>query len=408
MKCLDELEKSQWWSRSELLELQNQRLTQLIKYTYDNVPYYRRIFDERALKPSDIQDSEDLVKLPVLTKPLIRTHFDELKARHFPAKEAVRLTTGGSTGEPLVFYRTRHDQIDRGYAALQRAWGWAGYQMGDKVARLAVRRPYKSTMHKFSQISKSLFLRTLLLNAAEVSVKTLPFFYQMLEEFSPKFLQGYPSALYLLARFIEREGKPKFQPQAIIARSEQLYDYQRELFTKVFQCETYSSYSSWEVRAIAAECSEHLGHHIAAENIVVEIVDDRGELVPLGREGRITITNLHNHAMPFIKYDIGDVGVASDIVCPCGRGLPMLAKLSGRTTDVIFTKSGRIVVGTALNHVFHNAPGVEQYQLLQENYEGVLVKLVVNKECPKEHLDELSGRIIDQYRRLLGEEMAGR
>ena len=109
MKCLKELEKSQWWSRDSILELQNQRLRQLVKHAYDNVPYYRRIFDERAIKPDDIESSEDLVKLPVLTKRLIRSNFDSLQAKGFPSKEIIPNSTAGSTGEPLWLHSTKDD-----------------------------------------------------------------------------------------------------------------------------------------------------------------------------------------------------------------------------------------------------------------------------------------------------------
>ncbi|MFC1938472.1 phenylacetate--CoA ligase family protein, partial [Chloroflexota bacterium] len=125
MKCLKELEESQWWSRDKILELQNQRLRQLVRHVYDNVPYYRRIFDERALKPSDIESGEDLVKLPVLTKKLIRDNFDDMMARGFPAREIITHCTGGSTGEPLMFYVTKDEVFNWGLASSHREYGWS-------------------------------------------------------------------------------------------------------------------------------------------------------------------------------------------------------------------------------------------------------------------------------------------
>ncbi|MFC1958332.1 phenylacetate--CoA ligase family protein [Chloroflexota bacterium] len=405
MKCLGELEDSQWWPRDKLLELQNQRLKELIKHAYDNVPYYRRVFDERSLKPIDIQRGEDLVKLPLLNKQLMRTRFTELMSQDFSARKPIRLSTGGSTGEPLSFYRTRYDQLNWGFAATQRALGWAGYELGDKLAKLQVRRPYKSKLAKFSQISKDVFQRTILFDVKEMSLNTLPLLVNKLEGIQPKFIYGYPSAIELLARFTEKEGRSRLKPKAIITSAEQLYDYQRNLFHKAFECETYSCYSSWEVHAIAAECTEHSGYHIVAENIIVEIVDERGDPVSTGEEGRIVITNLHNYAMPFIRYDIGDLGVGSDSVCSCGRGLPIIAQLSGRTTDVIFTRNGKTVPGTALLHVFLAPLDIAQFQIVQESYDKMVIKLVMGKECTNEHLDELTTRIINQYKLILGEEI---
>ena len=405
MRCLKELEKSQWWSRDKILELQNQRLRQLVRHAYDSVPYYRSLFDERALRPNDIECSADLMKLPILTKRLIRSNFDNLMAQGFPAKEIIPNSTGGSTGEPLKFYSTRNDLYNWGFAAAQRVYRWAGNEIGDKSVSLRELRPYRSIMEKFRETSAQFFERLILFDTREMSTEKLSLVVRKLEDFQPKYIRGYPSIIYLLARLIEREGKPRLRPKAIITTAEQLYDYQRDLYSKVFECETYDYYGAMESHAIACECAEHSGYHIATENVVVEIVGDEGEPVPVGEEGRILITNLHNYAMPFIRYDIGDVGVTSDKACPCGRGLPLLAALKGRTTDVIFTTSGKSIPGIALHWDFLASLGVEQFQIVQESYERVVVKLVLGREYPEEHADKLTREITSQYRPILGEDM---
>ena len=195
------------------------------------------------------------------------------------------------------------------------------------------------------------------------------------------------------------------RPKAIITGGEQLYDYQRELFREVFGCETFSHYGAWEALSIACECSQHSGYHIAAENVIVEIVDDDDKPVAVGKEGRILVTNLHNYAMPFIRYDIGDEGTLSDQACPCGRGLPLLATLSGRTCDIIFTRSGKSIPSTGLPRLFFASLGVQQYQIVQENFEKMVVKIVFDREYPQSHVDGLIGEIIRQWRPILGEDM---
>ena len=260
-------------------------------------------------------------------------------------------------------------------------------------------------MEKFRETAAQFFERVVFLDAREMSVESLLLFVRKLEKFQPAFIRGYPSAIYLLARFIEREGKPRPRLKAIITTSEQLYDYQRDLFSKVFQCETYSHYASWEVHAIATECPEHSGYHIAAENVLVEIADDEGRPIPVGEEGRALITNLHNYAMPFIRYDMGDLGMSSDKACPCGRGLPLLAVLNGRKCDVILTRSGKSIPGMAIPKEFLAPFGIEQYQIVQETYERVVVKLVLGREYPAEHLDKLTREIISQYRPIFGEDV---
>jgi len=405
MKCLEQLERSQWWPRHKILALQDEELRKLLKYAYDNVPYYHRIFEERELKPEDIQTSEDLVKLPILTKQLIRNNFSDLIARDFPQKEMMPYSTGGSTGEPLRFYRTKDDFYNWGSAAELRGYGWAGYKIGDKCALLWGKNPYNSTIERFTRTSKELLQRIAVFNALEMSTEKLPLFAKKLENFQPEFIRVYPTAIYLLAQFIEKEGKPNIRPKAIITGGEPVYDYQRDLFLKVFECEVYSHYGSREMHAIASECPEHSGYHISAENVIVEIVDDEGELTSVGEEGRILVTNLRNYAMPFIRYENGDLGVSSDEACPCGRGLPLLASISGRTADVIFTKSGKRIPGISLPFRFFALLGIAQFQIVQETLEKVVIRLVMDREYPRDRINEVVKEILYQYRSILGEDM---
>jgi len=404
MKCLRELEKSQWWPRDRILELQNQRLRQLVKYAYDSSPYYRGVFDERALEPNDVKSGEDLVKLPILTKKHIRDNFNQIMARGFPSKEVMPNSTGGSSGEPLRFLSTRNDWRNWGFAASLRAYGWAGYELGDKRVLVAGRNPDHPALRKTKDKVTEFFERVLLLDVKEMSTANMLLLLERMSDFQPEFIHGYPNAIYLLARSIQMKGGPSLRPRAVITTSEQLYDYQRDLFRTVFGCETYSHYASWEMHAIASECSEHSGYHIAAENVVVEVVSDEGNIVPVGEEGKILVTNLHNYAMPLIRYDVGDMGAISNQACSCDRGLPLLARLSGRSTDVIVTRNGRFIPAMALPWGFLGSLDIEQIQIVQESYEKVTVKLVTAHELSRSSLDEITGEILRQWRPQIGKD----
>ncbi len=139
MQKLKELEQSQWWPRDNILKLQDQRLRRLIQHSYNNVPHYRRLFEERSLHPDDIETGKDLSKLPVLTKKLVRSNFDSLIARNFPVKERVRLCTSGSTGEPLILYGTKEDHVSVTFAAYQRMLSGIGIEIGDRIVTLSVK-----------------------------------------------------------------------------------------------------------------------------------------------------------------------------------------------------------------------------------------------------------------------------
>jgi phenylacetate-CoA ligase len=409
MKCLKSLERSQWLTRDEILEIQNKRLRKLVKHAFDTVPYYHRIMSERRIKPGDIECSDDLEKLPVLTRQCIRKNFDDLLSRDFNPKNVLPAATGGATGEPLLFYCTREDQYSWGYARWLRAYSWYGYRIGDKTILLRNPRPHELAREKWRHSLNQLLERRVTFDAAGMSEQQLTRILDKLNTFQPHFVTGYPSAVYLLARYIEKHGAPGLSVKKIITGGEQLYEHQRELIERIFQCECFSAYSAWEIHNIAAECEEHTGYHIAAENVIVEVVDDEDNPVPAGTEGRMLITNLHNYAMPFIRYDIGDVGVKSDEACPCGRGLPLLVSLNGRTTDIISTRSGKSISGlTLMGSSFMRllaSRGVEHIQIVQENLDGIIVKLAGDAGQMRGNRDELSAEIVRQYKDKIQDEI---
>ena len=405
MKCLEELERTQWWPRHRVLELQQERLSRLIEFSCRNTSYYRDMFENRGLNPGDIRRPDDLAKLPALSKQLVRANFAGLVAQRFPEKERMLRSTGGSTGEPLSFFRTRDDFYGWGPAAELRAYGWAGYRLGDKCALVWEGYQYDPIMARLTRAVRQSLLRTTLLGALKISPETLPVLARRLRIADGGFIRGYPAAIYMLARFIEGEGAPVIRPRAVITSGEGVHPFQRELFSRVFDCDTYSCYGSHEATTIACECPEHRGLHVSAENLILEVVDDDDMPLPPGRKGRILITCLHNYAMPLIRYDTGDVGVLSDDTCPCGRGLPLLETIGGRTADVIVTRSGKTVPGSSLRFGFLASLGVEQFQIVQDTYEEVVVKLVVGAGFPRDRLHEVADRVRRHYTAELGEEM---
>ncbi len=405
MRCLAELEQSQWWRHDKIMELQARRLQALVTHAYENVPYYQRVFDERQLRPHHIRTPEDLAKLPEMTKALMRSNSADLVARGARQKELLRRSTGGSTGEPLSFYRTKRDFFGWGSAAELRAYGWAGYRVGEKCALVWERYPYASPMDRVLRSLRHRLQRIVGIDAVGMSPETLPSCMRILERLQGGFIRGYPTAIYTLARFVEARGNLTIRPRAVITSGEDLYDFQRGLFSKIFGCETYSHYGSNEAHAIASECSEHSGYHISAENVIVEIVDDDGRPVPAGKEGRILVTNLHNLAMPFLRYETGDVGILSPDACRCGRGLPIMAKINGRTADVIVTASGKSIPGVALAWNFLASLGVEQFQIVQESYENVTVRLVLDRESRQENVEGTVNAVLSEFGSILGAEL---
>jgi len=161
-----------------------------------------------------------------------------------------------------------------------------------------------------------------------------------------------------------------------VTAGEQLFDWQRVMIRDVFGSEPFSKYSSFENYEIAMECDAHAGLHVAAEDLIVEVVDDEGRPLEPGHLGRVLVTNLHEHGMPLIRYDTADESSVVDSACPCGRTLPRLSAVIGRACDVVYTPSGKRLSANSLDSSGLVPLGVRQFQMVQERIDHVVVRVV--------------------------------
>lgn len=388
MRCLRELERSQWLKPEEIDAMQHKGLSSLLEYSYHNVPYYRRIFKERGLKPEDVRTKEDLTKLPILTKKDVKDNFYDLVTRKPSEWRVIETSTSGTTGKPFKFYTTE-EQLSWENAAGYRMMKWYGFDVGHKLA-LIWAMPFDYNPGKVSTRTCNLLMGQRILNCYGMSKDNMSRFARDLKKFRPDILKGYSSGLHFFAEFLECEGID-VNPKTVVSCAEQLFDYQRLKLKEVFQCEVYDFYAAREATGIASECPKHHGYHIHAENQILEFVRD-GEQVSSGETGAILITNLRNYAMPFVRYEIGDLGEPSDECCSCGRGLPLMRRLEGRSSDIIATKDGRFTSSPSVHYIVSRLP-VTQYQIIQESYERIRIKIVTEKGYSERHNREIIRRI---------------
>lgn len=378
VKYYHELDRTQWLPADEICKLQQSNLRRLIKHAYESVPYYRGIFKERNLSPDDIKQVEDLIKLPILTKREVNAYFQELNSLSTPRTELIPYQSGGS-GDPLSFYITRESRSWE-LAAETRAYKWAGHNPGDPYYLLwgsPLDNRKKSLLDRIAQRLE----RVEVGDAWLLSDEALAGFSDFLSRKKIKKLRGYANAVYMLADFCQRNGI-KLDLDTVITSAEKLVPERRKAIMDAFSCPVFDYYGSREIGAIAAECEEHQGYHISAENVCLEVIRD-GEQASLGEEGALVLTNLRNMGMPFIRYEIGDVGKAGEDLCNCGRGLPLLASIEGRFSDFLSIydrELGKVVpymvgapgfVGAALME----AP-VTSYRVIQESLDHMIVQIV--------------------------------
>ncbi len=368
------LEETQWWPLPRLKELQNARLKDLVKHAYENVPYYRRAFLERGLTDKSVQDVSDLSKLPILTKNDIRQNFPDMLAKDFKKWKPILNSTGGSTGEPLKYYITK-DTASISWAGNYRGWGWAGYRIGDKRISFGGSSLVPDKPPSTFDIIRRKLERNLPLSAVSTDAARYAGYIETIKKYRPRFIYGYPSSLYLFAEYCKDAGEKDVKFDAVLSTAEVLLPKYRAAVQDQFRCEVFDEYGSYDGGAQALECERHQGLHISIEKVVLEIADENGQRVASGKPGRVIVTDLSNYAMPFIRYEVGDLGILEDEPCPCGRGLPLLKSLEGRTTDIIRLSNGISLAGPAVTLMFKNCP-VKQYQLVQVAKDELLVKIV--------------------------------
>ncbi|MCI0456970.1 MAG: hypothetical protein L0Z62_08330 [Gemmataceae bacterium] len=373
-RYLREFERTQWLPPEEIRALQLRRLQALLDHAYRNCPFYRDRFDRAGLVPSDIRQPEDLQALPPLARTEVQEHRDSMVARDWPAHDLILNQTGGSTGTPVSFFLSR-DRVCSRAAASWRHNRWAGWDVGHKHAVLwgAPRDAPKPGWR--GRLRNALLDRQLFLDTGQFTEPDLARFHTALNRFRPRVILAYARSAVLLARYLQARGLEVPRPRSLITSAEVLTEEERALLETVFGCRVFNRYGSRDVSMIASECAAHSGLHTMAEGLFVEVVRGDRPAAP-GETGAILVTDLLNRAMPLIRYRIGDAGSWAEGPCPCGRGLPRLRTVSGRVTDFLVGRDGRLVSGVFLaTYVIAKRVSLGQVQIEQTEAGRLLYRI---------------------------------
>lgn len=377
---LRELERSQWWTPEQLRELQEEKLRLLVSHAYAQVPLYRRLWDAYGVRPEDIRRLEDLPLLPVVDKATLRAAYpDAALAANVDRSELVRYASSGSTGAPLQFVMTRREKGQR-WANMFRCWAWAGAYQGVRAANVKDGHALGSFHSGLLQQIEQRATRMLNLSAYAVHDERLDQVVAQLVRFRPRVMFAYPATAYHLARALTARGID-LPLRSVITSGELLHPFQRQAIEQTFHCRVHDYYGG-EGMDVAMQCGVGSTYHINAESVIVEVVDDAGRPLPAGQEGAIVLTNLNAYAMPFIRYAVGDVGAlaASAARCACGRGLPLLDHVAGRSSDQLTLPSGRGLIMWFFTDVFRQLPGVESFQMRQTAPDHIVVSVTPGRD----------------------------
>ena len=391
---LEKLLKSQWFSKDIIEKNNNDNFIDFFRYAIKRVPYYKNLVNEGKIDPSKINSISDIDKLPILSKEEVRNNTDQLLSDEFNKNDLIAIGTSGTTGKTLKIYISKEARR-YAYAFFSRFKKWAQLDE-DKINVTFAGRTFLPADSPPPFWRKNLISNNYLFSSYHLTEKNFKHYIDGLNKIKPHYIDSYPSAIYILAKYIKKKQLSIFHPKAIITSSETLLDSQRELIEEVFQCPIYDQYGSAEQVVFVSQC-EKGAYHIHSEFGHIEFINDEGKTASPGEPGRLICTGYTNRAMPLIRYDIGDTGILSDEVCSCGRNFPVIKKIVGRTDDILTMEDGREV--GRLDPVFKGLRSIKEAQIIQQDYSHITLKIV-----PDDDYDEKDGRaVVLELKKRLGD-----
>jgi len=348
------------WPREKLQAHQERRLRWLLNHAYQNVPLYRALYDEAGFRPEQFRTLADLNRVPMLTKTRVRSVATEgCLARGTDPSRCYEVRTSGSTGAPLRILLSRHDDW------WQRVTAWRilfedGYRLTDRTLQI------DSTPARQFAVQRLGVARKQWLSTGD-SPET---WMAALQQYRPHVLVATASVLHLLAENLLSKGIAAHSPRLVVSDDESLTPATRGLVSRVLGRDPVDVYGLCEVSNFAWQCEERDGHHLSADSHVVEVLAAPGETGPL------VVTALGMTGMPFIRYETGDVAVAEDRPCKCGRNLPRLRQLFGRAVDSVMLPSGRRLLWPFFYHFFNRYTGLRRWRVLQDEPNRLCVEVV--------------------------------
>lgn len=392
-KQLEQLLAQERWPRERLDELQDQRLRMVVSNAYRRSPYYRALMDEIGLTPRDIERVSDLPKLPLLTKTTLQSQYRSLMT-NTPQSGWLEGHTSGTTGSPVTLWYDRATCVVNN-AVDWRQKVWAGMEPDDWIGLLLGRVIVPTTRTKAPYWRVNRALRQVWFSSFHLSEESLPYMITEIERRRIRFLEGYPSTLYVMANFLRRSGRT-LPMKGVMSSSETLLPVQREIIEDAFECELFDFYGMAERVAFAGECEIHSGKHVAEEYGILEIVDADGNQVPPGKKGYIVGTSLHNVAMPMIRYRMSDISAEIVQPCDCGRTLRRIEDVATKAEDIVVTPDGRWISPSVLTHPFKPLHQVDKSQVIQDELDHITVKVVPRGEFTAEERQALSSGLLER------------
>lgn len=391
-KLYEQKKQVQFLNTQEIKEYQIKKLRNLLIFSFENTRYYKNLFEKISFDPYTFSHLEDMRKIPILTRKIVNENTKELVSDKI--ENLHRNTSGGSTGNPVIFYADKYFNSH----AVANAWvadSFTGWTFGSRTARLwGLPKDYDNFKKPWVKIRQE-FTNVKYFDAFDMSLDKIKKYHRELTSFRPEIILTYASSIFLLAKYLkENKIKPLYPTKAIITSAEKMYPEMRNLIEEVFGKIVFDRYGSREVSAVSMECPKHKGFHLMPDDHYIETVDPKKTSKALkGKEGLILVTVLNNFGMPFIRYQIGDIGVLSNKKCSCGRKTDLIEKITGRVSNTIVLENGKMIHGEFFTHAFYYLQGVEKFKFIQESFNKFAILIVKNSKWKDEDLNQVYNEI---------------
>jgi phenylacetate-CoA ligase len=383
-------ENFDYTDKERIQAYQDRELQRLLEFAVNHSPFYKKFYQDLNL--GEIKTAKDLKKLPILEKEIVRNHLEEMYT--VKRKEAVVSQTSGTTGKSLEYFHTV-EGIQRRNAILddfKKGHGFLNGQMKKASFNASEIISPKQKAKIFWR--DNIAMKQRLYSSYHTKGENIKYYVENLNAYKPVTIDGYPSTIYEVARYINKNNIAlDFQPLAIFPTAETLLPYYREEIERAFKCKVFNQYASSEGAPFVIECAEGHLHYQMLSGIIEQ--DEDNEML---------ITTFMNDGTPLIRYRIGDKIEFdhSDKKCACGSAFPIVKTLQGRTDDYIQTQHrGKVtaVFLSLLSEDFKNS--IVAMQFIQERLNHVIVNIVTDENYEQEIDDIIRERLVYT----LGEDM---
>ncbi len=390
------LEETQYYPREKLEEIQWARLKKLWNFLWKNNGYYRKKFLDAGLNENSLRYPTDISKLPILTKEEVRENTDALISNGFDKKKLLHFKTGGSTGKALDIFITEECSELRNACACRHDH-WSGWELGEPVGAVWGNPPSLDSWKK--KVRWWLLEPVIYLDTMNVNEEAVLRFAKEWKRAKPTLLFGHSHSIYLLSQYVQELGITEIRPKGIIGTSMMLLENERETIESVFGVKVFNRYGCEEVSLIASECEKHEGMHLNIEHLFIEFINDDGSPAGPGEQSKIVVTDLMNKAMPFVRYQVEDYGIPTDRICSCGRGLPLMDEVVGRTADFLVRHDGTKIAGVSLiENTLTKIEGIKQMQIIQDNINDIHLNIVAGPDF----CEDTKKSLISYFKALFG------